>query len=135
MHWRRKWQPTPVFLPGKSQGRGSLVGCRLWGCQSRTRLKRLSNSSSSRVCRRSVHIFKKIHIKRISLISCLILKKIYRGWRDLWRDDLDIRKNLPMSFFICFWKTLMESDTDVWICRCLVYVSEDLIKRLMSWRA
>ena len=31
MHWR-KWQPTPVFLPGESQGRGSLVGCRLWGC-------------------------------------------------------------------------------------------------------
>ena len=31
MHWRRKWQPTPVFLPGASQGRGSLVGCRLWG--------------------------------------------------------------------------------------------------------
>ena len=31
MHWRRKGQPTPVFLPGESQGRGSLVGCRLWG--------------------------------------------------------------------------------------------------------
>ena len=31
MHWRRKWHPTPVFLPGESQGRGSLVGCRLWG--------------------------------------------------------------------------------------------------------
>ena len=31
MHWRRKWQPTPVFLSGESQGRGSLVGCRLWG--------------------------------------------------------------------------------------------------------
>ena len=31
MHWRRKWQPTPVFLPGGSQGQGSLVGCRLWG--------------------------------------------------------------------------------------------------------
>ena len=29
--WRRKWQPTPVFLPGESQGRGSLVGCCLWG--------------------------------------------------------------------------------------------------------
>ena len=27
MYWRRKWQPTPVFLPGESQGRGSLVGC------------------------------------------------------------------------------------------------------------
>ena len=31
MHWRRKWQSTPVFLPGESQRRGSLVGCRLWG--------------------------------------------------------------------------------------------------------
>ena len=31
MHWRRKWQPAPVFLPGESQGRGSLVGCHLWG--------------------------------------------------------------------------------------------------------
>ena len=24
-------EPTPVFLPGESQGRGNLVGCRLWG--------------------------------------------------------------------------------------------------------
>ena len=31
LHWRRKWQPTPVFLPGESQGWESLVGCRLWG--------------------------------------------------------------------------------------------------------
>ena len=31
VHWRRKWQPTPVLLPGESQGRGSLVGCCLWG--------------------------------------------------------------------------------------------------------
>ena len=30
-HWKRKWQPTPVFLPVESQGPGSLVGCRLWG--------------------------------------------------------------------------------------------------------
>ena len=43
MHWRRKWQPTPVFLPGESQGQGSLVGCHLWGW---TWLKWLSSSSS-----------------------------------------------------------------------------------------
>ena len=30
-HWRRQWQPTPVFLPGESQGQWSLVGCHLWG--------------------------------------------------------------------------------------------------------
>ena len=45
MHWRRKWQPTPVFLPGESQGWGSLVGCHLWGPQSRTWLTWLSSSS------------------------------------------------------------------------------------------
>ena len=49
MHWRRKWQPTPVFLPGESQGRGSLVGSRVYGvAQSRARLKWLSSSSSGR---------------------------------------------------------------------------------------
>ena len=31
MHWRRQWQPSPVFLPGESRGWRSLVGCRLWG--------------------------------------------------------------------------------------------------------
>ena len=53
MHWRRKLQPTPVFLPWESQGRGSLVGCGLWGrtrpqtwLKSQTRLKRFSSSSS-----------------------------------------------------------------------------------------
>ena len=46
MHWRRKWQPTPVFLPGESQGCGSLVGCRLWG-HTESGLKRLSSSSST----------------------------------------------------------------------------------------
>ena len=29
--WRRKWQPTPVLLPGKSHGQRSLVGCSPWG--------------------------------------------------------------------------------------------------------
>ena len=58
IQWGRKWHPTPVFLRGESQGRGSLVGCRLWGCtespggllsgvaQSQTWLKQLSSSSS-----------------------------------------------------------------------------------------
>ena len=44
--WRRKWQPTPVFLPGESQGRGSLVGCRLWGCTESDTTERLSSSST-----------------------------------------------------------------------------------------
>ena len=49
MHWRRKWQPTPVFLPGESQGWGAWWAAVYGVAQSRTRLKRLSSSGSS-VC-------------------------------------------------------------------------------------
>ena len=45
MPWRRKWQPTPVFLPGESQGQRSLLGCHLWVTQSRTWPIWLSSSS------------------------------------------------------------------------------------------
>ena len=41
MNWRRKWQPTPLFLPGESQGRWSLVGCRQWGWEDSNTTKRL----------------------------------------------------------------------------------------------
>ena len=47
MLWRRKWQPTPVFLPGESQGRGSLVAAVCGVTQSWIQLKWLSSSSSS----------------------------------------------------------------------------------------
>ena len=49
MHWRRKWQPTPVFLPGESQGRGSLVATVYGVAQSWTWLKRLSSSKSANI--------------------------------------------------------------------------------------
>ena len=38
MHWRRKWQPTPVFLPRESHGQRNLAGCSPWGCKSQTHL-------------------------------------------------------------------------------------------------
>ena len=46
MPWRRQWHPTPVFLPEESQGRGSLVGCHLWGRTESDTTERLSSSSS-----------------------------------------------------------------------------------------
>ena len=50
MHGRRKWQPTPVFLPGESQGQGSLVGCHLWGRTESDRPKRLSSTAGLSSC-------------------------------------------------------------------------------------
>ena len=47
MHWSRKWQPTPMFLPGESQGRGAWWASVYGVAQSRTWLKWLSSSSSS----------------------------------------------------------------------------------------
>ena len=73
MHWRRKWQPTPVFLPGESQGQGSLVGCRLWVAQSQTRLKWPSSSSSSS---------KETEEKHRNFLNGILLKK--------WRGSLSL---------------------------------------------
>ena len=46
LHWRRKWQPTPVFLPGESHGWGAWWAAVCGVAESRTRLKRLGSSSS-----------------------------------------------------------------------------------------
>ena len=46
MHWRRKWQPTPVFLPGESQDGGAWWAAVYGAAQGQTRLKQLSSSSS-----------------------------------------------------------------------------------------
>ena len=73
MRWRRKWQPTPVFLPGESQGQGSLVGCRLWVAQSQTRLKRLSSSSSKQWKDISC-----LRIRRLSIKMEIFPKLIYK---------------------------------------------------------
>ena len=53
MHWRRKWQPTPVFLPGESQEWGAWWAAVYGVAQSRTRLKLLRSSSSSYI---QIHI-------------------------------------------------------------------------------
>ena len=57
MHWRKKWQPTPVFLPGESQGRGAWWAAVYGVAQSQTRLKRLSSSSNILSCLLSVDLF------------------------------------------------------------------------------
>ena len=57
IHWRRKWHPTPVFLPGESQDGGAWRAAVYGVAQSRTRLKGLSSSSSVPLCVCMYHIF------------------------------------------------------------------------------
>ena len=69
--WRRKWQPTPVFLPGESQGRGAWWAAVYGVTQSRTWLKRLSSSSSS-----SLYCWP--HTPTLSLLSsCLVATNLF----------------------------------------------------------
>ena len=68
MHWRRKWQPTPVFLPGESQG---------WGAQSRTQLKWLSSSSIHVYMYMYMHIFMYIHTYVYACVYMYMYRYIY----------------------------------------------------------
>ena len=72
MRRRRQRQPTPVFLPGESQGWGSLVGCCLWGHTESDRLKRPSSSSLHETA-------KETQIKEQTFGLC----GRRRGWDDL----------------------------------------------------
>ena len=64
LHWKRKWQPTPVFLPGESQGRRAWWAAVYGVTQSRTRLKWLSSSSSSSKGKVSYFVTRRIWQKR-----------------------------------------------------------------------
>ena len=50
MPWKRKWQPTPVFLPGESHGQRSLAGYSPWGRKKSDRTEQLSTPSLTYRC-------------------------------------------------------------------------------------
>jgi len=83
MHWRRKEQPTPVFLPGESQGQRSLVGCRLWGRTESDTSEQLSSSSyfwwywSSYVSGRCLYIYNEYFFKSCPFFFIFL----YSWWR------------------------------------------------------
>jgi len=70
IHWRRKWQPTPVSLPGESQGWGSLWAAVYGVAQSQTRLKRLSSSSSSRSILKMIDPFSTMQMQQTLTQHC-----------------------------------------------------------------
>ena len=71
--WRRKWQPTPVFLPGESQGQRSLVGCHLWGH---------TESDITEATQQQKHIYTHILVDKLTYIY------IYDS--DKYRDSVEI---------------------------------------------
>ena len=60
MHWRRKWQPTTIFLLGESQGWSNLVGCRLWGC---------TESDTMEVTQQQGYLFRKFQTRSAYIVA------------------------------------------------------------------
>ena len=89
MPWRRKWQPTLVFLPGESQGRGSLVGCRLWG---RTELDTTEGTAAAAACHWDVRLLQWMNLTSVFLISSFL--KLYKNWIYF----LPILSSFPLCF-------------------------------------
>ena len=94
MHWRRKWQPTPVFLPGESQGRWAAI----YGvAQSRTQLKRLSSSSSSISQYHAKHFLILLQqfkitftsryywLRKKEVVGLNIILEVTQPWRARWK--------------------------------------------------
>ena len=99
-HWRRKWQPTPVFLPGKSQGRGSLVGCCLWVGQSWTQLKQLSSSSRQHIKCRDITLPTKVR-----LVKAMVFPVVMYGCES-WTIEKAERRRID-AFQLWCWRRLL----------------------------
>ena len=120
LHWRRKWQPTPVFFPGESQGWGSLVGFCLWGRTELDTTVRL-NSNNNKTLLKIVdgfiyftHKFKWLLPKVPSWFCYAMLSHFSRVW--LWDSP---GKNTGVgchSFSNAWkWKVKVKSLSCVWL--------------------
>ena len=64
--WSRKWQPTPIFLPGKFHGQRSLVGYSPWGCKELDTTERLSTHTNWPICSKFIWRNCKLYCKTFS---------------------------------------------------------------------
>ena len=90
--WRRKWQPAPVFLPGKSHRQRSLAGCSPWGRKESDTTERLNNNNN---------LNENILNKHLTFQAGRILMKPKQlDWIQptfLWQTSEDSLYNLPES--------------------------------------
>ena len=133
MHWRRKWQPTPVFLPGESQGQRSLVGCVYGVPQSRTWLKWLSSRLVITFLPRS----KCLLISRLQSPSAMILepKKIKSVTVSIVFPSICHEVVGPMlwsSFCECWVLSQLFSLSSFRPCNTLILISKPELESLLE---
>ena len=96
IRWRRRWQPTPGFLPGKSRRQRSLVGYSPWGCKESDTTERLNNKPS-------LH---PLWLGSIVCVNCLWTPRfgIWRGVAPAALPSFLLQVSSPSSFRGHFWK-------------------------------
>ena len=103
MHWRRKWQPTPVFLPGECQGRRSLVGCRLWGRRVGHDWSKLATAAAAAAqCKKSLSylwlLFYTLYVPFIIMFFCSITKNNFKNsTKKIWSYVTDSTTTTQVS--------------------------------------
>ena len=100
LHWRRQWQPTPVFLPGEAQGWESLVGCHPWGRAESDMIEALYQQSK----KKSQMIISRVKGKKLKNSAPIILKILSK--LGLGRNFLHLKKNISRTCppnTTCFW--------------------------------
>ena len=100
LSWRRKWQPTPVFLPAESHGQRSLVGYRLWGCKEVDTTEWLStNVYMSVLLSLFIPLFSSLIIHKSILYTFIFILSLKIGSSILFFYILYICVNIPYLFF------------------------------------
>ena len=95
--WRRKWQPTPLSLPGKSHGQMSLVGYSPWGC------KRVGHNLANKYTR--THQWLRLHASAAEVaqtVKCLPAMR-ETGIQSLGRED-PLEKEMATHSSTIAWK-------------------------------
>ena len=115
MHWRRKWRPTPVFLPGESQGRGSLVGCRLWGRTESDTTEVTQQQQQLRTTAFTHYLFLIRHC--YTCLTLFVHRRVNRiepiSGRDTWtREGLKLAKFLGKGGILEKWEEVLQNDED-----------------------
>ena len=128
LHWRRKWQPTPVFLPGESQGQGAWWAAVYGVAQSRTQLKRLSSSS------RGIHLTPGGWHENPLWYSCLenpLGPRNMVGYSPHGCKESDMTKEVRTHRPSCIWHISMNQYTSLHI-QC-IYVSIHVCAYVYTW--
>ena len=99
IYWKRKWQPTPVFLPGESQGWGSLVGCCLWGHTESDTTEVTQQQQQNLLCMETIYMYIYIYSLDINIYMVWILIKY-------WQISKNSLKNM---FFLIFMASRFEN--------------------------